>query len=153
MSDTVSVETNAARDAGALVAALHRGDVDSASLLLGFYSTPPEMAALVSSLAAIACAVLKTIDTIGEEITIVHGIPFVSSQQVLQSVLMRAAAEWDDGAFVRKLSMVAKSCRGCGRVCASSICRECKARQERMRPSPAFAAEMSERQARIGQWP
>jgi hypothetical protein len=91
MSDTLTVEQNAARDAAALVAALHKGDTDMVTILLSLYNDREEMAALCGSLAAFANAILKIIDGIGEEIRTVHGISFPSSSQVLSSVLLRLA--------------------------------------------------------------
>jgi hypothetical protein len=90
MSDTVSAEENAARDAGAITAALFKGDVESADMLLAFYERDPvAQSKLCGSLAAIACAVLKTVDRIGEEMMTVHGVQFPSSRQVLAGVLMK----------------------------------------------------------------
>jgi hypothetical protein len=92
MGDTVSVETNAARDAGAITAALYKGDSDSAGLLLGFYDGDPvAQSALCGALAAIAGAAFQTIDRIGEELMTVHGIPFASGRQALSVVLMKLA--------------------------------------------------------------
>jgi hypothetical protein len=91
MSDT-TVVNDAAKDAAALVASLYKGDTDSASLLLGFYSKPEEMAALSSSLAAIACACLKTIDNVRGHVLISDGVMLPSGDDVLKTVMMKLAA-------------------------------------------------------------
>ena len=89
MSETV--EMSAARDAAAMVASSYRNDAESLEILSGFYQTPEQQSALCGALLAFSCAVLKSIDGIGEEIMTVHGIPFPSSQQVLSTVLARLA--------------------------------------------------------------
>lgn len=94
MGDTVSVEMNAARDAGAITAALYKGDSDSAGLLLGFYDGDPvAQSALCGALAAIAAAAFQTIDRVGQEMMTVHGIVFPGARQVLSGVLMKLAEE------------------------------------------------------------
>lgn len=92
MSDLLDVISNSARDSAAIVGALSRGDVESAQLLMSFYSNNSvAQAALCGSLAAFATALLRTIDSVGEEIRTVHGVAFPTSQQVLASVLVKLA--------------------------------------------------------------
>jgi hypothetical protein len=97
MSETdTAVINNAARDGAALVAALYKGDTDSASLLLGFYSTPEEMAGLSSALAAIACACLKTIDNVHDHVIVSDGVRLPSGLDVLKTVLIKLATDDHD---------------------------------------------------------
>jgi hypothetical protein len=92
MSDNTSVEENAARDAAAVTAALFKGDVESAGVLLACYEGDPvAQSKLCGSLAAVSAAILQTVDRIGEEMMTVHGVPFPSSRQVLAGVLLKLA--------------------------------------------------------------
>jgi hypothetical protein len=81
------------RDACALVASLYKGDLDSSSLLIGLYSRPDEMAALCGSLAAIACAVLKTIDGIRSHILVSDGAVLPTVAEVLRSVMIKTSED------------------------------------------------------------
>lgn len=90
ITDTTLVG-DAVKDAAALVASLYKGDIDSASLLLGFYSKPEEMAALCSSLAAIACACLKTIDNVRDHVLVSDGVMLPSGENVLKTVMIKLA--------------------------------------------------------------
>jgi hypothetical protein len=87
MSDTLTVEENAPRDA-----ALFKGDVESASILLRLYERDPiGQAALCGALAALSAAVLKAVDGIREELATVKGIAIPSARDVLSGVLLRLA--------------------------------------------------------------
>jgi hypothetical protein len=97
MADAIDINGNAARDAAAVVALLHRGnpgDLASAELLMRFYNRDQvAQAALCGALAAFATAVLSTIDTIADELRTVHGVDMPTSRDVLSSVLTRLACD------------------------------------------------------------
>lgn len=83
------VTDDAMRDSAALVASLYKGDTDSASLLLGFYTDPEEMAALCGALAAFAAACLKTVDSVRDKVLVSDGVTLPTGDQVLKRVIVK----------------------------------------------------------------
>ena len=97
MTDVMAIK-DAQRDAAALVASLYRNDVSAASLLLGFYSRPEQMADLCGALAAFSCACLKTIDNVRDHVLVSDGVVMPSGEEVLKSVMVRLAEPYADPA-------------------------------------------------------
>lgn len=89
-ADTATVD-NATRDAIAIVASLRKGDKDSASLLLGFYTDPKETSALCGALAAFAAACLTTIDNVREHFHVTGGVILPSGDDMLKTVMLKLA--------------------------------------------------------------
>jgi hypothetical protein len=85
---------DAAKDAAAIVAALRKGDTESALLLAGFYTGDlPASEALCMAFAALANACLNTIDNVRDYFNVTDGVVLPSGDDVLKTVIMKLAEQ------------------------------------------------------------